>query len=226
MQIVKTENLCKWYGKDDTRIKALDNISLSIEKGEFISVVGHSGSGKSTLLHLLGGVDQPSGGRVFIDNEDIYSGSEKKLALLRRRKMGFIFQFFNLLPVLTAEENIILPLLMDRKKVDREYLDELMELLGLQDRRNHLPSQLSGGQQQRVSIGRALIYRPSIIFADEPTGNLDSKNSRDIIDLLKLTASKYKQTLMLVTHDQEIACEADRILSVKDGKIVSDQRIR
>ncbi len=226
MEILKAENLCKWYGSRETGVNALDQINLSIPEGEFVSVVGQSGSGKSTLLHLLGGVDTPSSGSVFIEKEDIHSLPEKNLAVLRRRKMGFIFQFYNLVPVLTAEENITLPLLLDRKRVDKERLDELLNFLGLSDRRNHLPSQLSGGQQQRVSIGRALIYRPSIVFADEPTGNLDSKTGRDIIDLIKLSARKYNQALMLVTHDKDLACEAERMLTVEDGKIISDRRIR
>jgi len=226
MEIVKTENLCKWYGKGDTRVDAVSQVDFTVQKGEFISVVGHSGSGKSTLLHLIGAVDRPDSGRVFIDGEDIFGLSEKKLAVLRRRKIGFIFQFYNLLPVLTAEENIALPLLMDGRKVDREFLDELIGVLGLEKRRHHLPSQLSGGQQQRVSIGRALIARPSIVLADEPTGNLDSANSRDIMDLLKLTSVRFGQTLMMVTHDRELAAEADRIVTVEDGRIVQDRGIR
>lgn len=226
MEIVKTENLCKWYGEGETRVNAVSDVDLIIEKGEFLSVVGQSGSGKSTLLHLIGAVDCPDRGKVLIDDEDIYASPEKKLAVLRRRKIGFIFQFYNLLPVLTAEENIALPLLMDGRKVDRPLLDELLEILGLTERKHHLPSQLSGGQQQRVSIGRALISRPSIVLADEPTGNLDSANSRDIMDLLKLTARRFGQTLMMVTHDRELACEADRVLTMEDGRIASDRRIR
>lgn len=226
MEICRTEKLSRWYGPAENRVMALKDVDLSIQEGEFLSVVGASGSGKSTLLHLLGGVDRPSGGKVFIDGQDIYAGSEKNLAVLRRRKMGFIFQFYNLLPVLTAEENILLPLLLDRRPVDQTHLEELLEILGLKNRRNHLPSQLSGGQQQRVSIGRALIYRPSIIFADEPTGNLDSKNSREIMDLIKLTARRYKQTILLVTHDRDLACEADRILTMEDGCVNSDVKVR
>jgi len=225
-EILRAEKLCKWYGPEETRVHALKNVELRVTEGEFLSIVGTSGSGKSTLLHLLGGVDFPSSGKVYLDGEDIYAGSERNLAVLRRRKMGFIFQFYNLLPVLTAEENIILPLLMDRKPVDRELLEELLELLGLRDRRHHLPSQLSGGQQQRVSIGRALIYRPSVVLADEPTGNLDSRNSRDIMDLLHLTARKFNQTVLLVTHDRDMACEADRVLTVLDGELTGDRRIR
>lgn len=226
MEIVKTEKLSKWYGEGETKVDALDRVDLTIGKGEFVSVVGHSGSGKSTLLHLIGAVDRPSEGKVYIDGQDMYASSEKNLAVLRRRKIGFIFQFYNLLPVLTAEENIALPLLMDGQKIDRPYLEELMDILGLKNRRHHLPSQLSGGQQQRVSIGRALITRPSIVLADEPTGNLDSKNSRDIMDLLKYTSRKFDQTLMLVTHDRELACEADRVLTVEDGRISGDRGIR
>jgi putative ABC transport system ATP-binding protein len=226
MEVLRTEQLCKWYGTDETEVRALSDIDLSIEKGEFVSVVGQSGSGKSTLLHLLGGVDRPSRGRVCIDGEDIYALRETELARLRRRKIGFVFQFYNLLPVLTAEENILLPLLMDNREPDTEFLEECISLLGLSDRRRHLPSELSGGQQQRVSIGRALIYRPSIILADEPTGNLDSRNRREIMDLLKLSARRYGQTLLLVTHDRDLACEADRVLTMEDGRIVQDRRIR
>ncbi len=223
MQTIKTYNLNKSYGTNETRVDALKDVNMSIEKGEFVAIVGQSGSGKSTLLHLLGGVDRPTAGKVFIEGDDIYNLKENKLAIYRRRKIGFIFQFYNLLPVLTAEENIRLPLLMDRKPVDETYFNELIELMGLSERRNHLPSQLSGGQQQRVAIGRALIYKPSIILADEPTGNLDSKNSREIMDLLKLSVKKYGQTLILITHDNELACEADRIITIEDGQIVKDE---
>ena len=226
MEICRAENLSRWYGSPENRVTALKEVNLTVQEGEFLSVVGASGSGKSTLLHLLGGVDRPSEGKVFIEGQDIYAGSEKNLAVLRRRKMGFIFQFYNLLPVLTTEENILLPLLLDRRPVNRALLEELLEVLDLSDRRHHLPSQLSGGQQQRVSIGRALIYRPSIIFADEPTGNLDSRNSREVMDLIKLTARRYRQTVMLVTHDRDLACEADRILTMQDGCLTSDMRVR
>lgn len=226
MFTVETSDLSKWYGKNETEVKALNKVNLQIKKGEFISVVGHSGSGKSTLMHLLGGVDKPSFGKVLIDNEDIYEYTEKELAIFRRRKIGFIFQFYNLLPALTAEENIVLPLLMDKRRIDKEYLAELINFLGLSDRKEHLPSELSGGQQQRVSIGRALINRPSIILADEPTGNLDSKNSRDILNLLKLTAKNFNQTLMIVTHDKEIAAEANRVITVEDGMISKERDIR
>ncbi|MEA4827342.1 MAG: ABC transporter ATP-binding protein, partial [Clostridium sp.] len=199
---------------------------LSINKGEFVAVVGPSGSGKSTLLHLLGGLDRPSEGKVIIDGEDIYKYKEDKLAIFRRRKIGFIFQFFNLLPVLDVEENIALPALLDNDKVDKNYLEDIIKLLGLEDRKHHLPSELSGGQQQRVSIGRALLNKPSIILADEPTGNLDSSNSKEVIELLKFSAKKYNQTLILITHDVNIASSADRVITIMDGKIVSDKYLK
>lgn len=226
MDMVKVENLSKSYGSGDIKIDALKDINITIKHGEFVAIVGSSGSGKSTLLHLLGGVDKPTSGKVIVDDVDIYSLSEKELAIFRRRKVGFIFQFYNLIPVLTAEENMQLPVLLDEKKVAKDYFEELVEMLGLSDRINHLPNQLSGGQQQRVSIGRALCYRPSIMLADEPTGNLDSKNSKEIVELLKLSVRKYKQTLILVTHDLNIASQADRILTIEDGMIVKDQVIR
>ncbi len=226
MEILKTVDLCKSYGKGDTRVDALKNVNFTINQGEFVAIVGPSGSGKSTLLHLLGGVDKPTSGKVFIDGIDIYSLNEKKLSILRRRKVGFVFQFYNLIPVLTAEENILMPLLLDNKKEDKEYINELMNILGINDRRNHLPSELSGGQQQRVSIGRALAYKPSIILADEPTGNLDSKNSKEIIELLRVSVKKYHQTLIVITHDMNIAMQADRILSIEDGMIVKDEVVR
>ncbi len=225
MQILRTENLCKSYGSGDTRVDALKNANISVNKGEFVAVVGPSGSGKSTLLHLIGGVDKPTSGKVFVDDIDIYSLNEKQLAIFRRRKVGFVFQFYNLVPVLTAEENILLPILLDNKKPDKAYINELLDLLGLQDRKNHLPSELSGGQQQRVSIGRALAYKPSIILADEPTGNLDSKNSKEIIDLLKISVKRYNQTLMVITHDVDIAFQADRIITIEDGIISKDEVI-
>lgn len=223
MQILRTENLCKSYGSGDTRVDALKNANISVNKGEFVAVVGPSGSGKSTLLHLIGGVDKPTSGKVFVDDIDIYSLNEKQLAIFRRRKVGFVFQFYNLVPVLTAEENILLPILLDNKKPDKAYINELLDLLGLQDRKNHLPSELSGGQQQRVSIGRALAYKPSIILADEPTGNLDSKNSKEIIDLLKISVKRYNQTLMVITHDVDIAFQADRIITIEDGIVSKDE---
>jgi putative ABC transport system ATP-binding protein len=226
MEILKTINLTKAYGALETKVEALKGLDISIKQGEFIAVVGASGSGKSTLLHLLGGLDRPSEGRVIIDGKDIYELSEKELSVFRRRKIGFIFQFYNLIPVLTAEENITLPLLLDNKKVDEKYIKELLELLGLKDRKNHLPNELSGGQQQRVSIGRALSYKPSIILADEPTGNLDSKNSRDVMELLTFSVRKYHQTLILITHDLDIASQADRIITIEDGAIVKDEVVR
>ncbi|MDP4144472.1 MAG: ABC transporter ATP-binding protein [Bacillota bacterium] len=226
MEILKVENLNKTYGKGENRVEALKNINLSVNKGEFVAIVGASGSGKSTLLHLLGGLDRPSGGKVVIDGESIYEYKEDKLAIFRRRKIGFIFQFFNLIPVLDVEENIALPALLDNDKVDKQYLEEIIEVLGLKERKNHLPSELSGGQQQRVSIGRALLNKPSIIFADEPTGNLDSKNSKEVIELLKFTAKKYNQTLILITHDVNIATLADRVITIEDGAIISDKYLR
>ncbi|KOF56052.1 MULTISPECIES: ABC transporter ATP-binding protein [Clostridium] len=226
MEILKVENLSKTYGKGANKVEALKNVNLSVNKGEFCSIVGASGSGKSTLLHLLGGLDRPTNGRVIIDGENIYDYKEERLAIFRRRKIGFIFQFFNLIPVLDVEENIALPALMDNDKVDKAYLDEIIDVLGLKERKNHLPSELSGGQQQRVSIGRALLNKPSIIFADEPTGNLDSKNSREVIELLKFTAKKYNQTLVLITHDVNIAALSDRIITIQDGEIVSDEYLK
>ena len=226
MEVVRVENLSKSYGKGNTRVDALKDINLSIQKGEFVAVVGASGSGKSTLLHLIGGVDQPSSGKVFVDGVDIYHLKESELAVFRRRKVGFIFQFYNLIPVLTAEENMKLPILLDRKDLDEKHFDELMNILGLKDRLKHLPNQLSGGQQQRVSIGRALAYNPSIVLADEPTGNLDSKNSKEIIDLLRISVKKYNQTLILITHDLEIASQADRIITIEDGCIVQNEVVK
>ncbi|WP_032120588.1 ABC transporter ATP-binding protein [Clostridium amazonitimonense] len=226
MEILKTVDLCKSYGKGDTKVDALKNINLSIKQGEFIAITGASGSGKSTLLHLLGGVDNPSSGKVIIDDVDIYSLKEKELSIFRRRKIGFIFQFYNLIPVLTAEENILMPLLLDNKKEDKEYIDEIFTILDLKNRKNHLPSELSGGQQQRVSIGRALAYKPSIVLADEPTGNLDSKNSKEIVELLKFSVKKYNQTLILITHDINIARQADRIINIEDGNITKDEVVK
>jgi putative ABC transport system ATP-binding protein len=223
MEILKTIDLCKSYGTGETKVEALKDVNISINQGEFVAVVGASGSGKSTLLHLLGGVDKPTSGKAVIDGQDIYGLNEKQLSIFRRRKVGFVFQFYNLIPVLTAEENITLPLLLDNKKVDKEYLEDLLGILGLKDRRHHLPSELSGGQQQRVSIGRALAYKPSIILADEPTGNLDSKNSKEIIDLLRLSVRKYHQTLIVITHDLNIASQADRIINLEDGMVVKDE---
>lgn len=226
MEILKVENLNKTYGKGDNKVEALKDVNLTVNKGEFVVIVGASGSGKSTLLHMLGGLDRPTSGKVIIDGESIYEYKEERLAIFRRRKIGFVFQFFNLIPVLDVEENIALPALMDNDKVDKEYLGEIIDILGLKDRRNHLPSELSGGQQQRVSIGRALLNKPSIVFADEPTGNLDSKSSREVIELLKFTAKKYNQTLILITHDINIAPLADRVITIEDGKIVSDKYLK
>jgi putative ABC transport system ATP-binding protein len=226
MDILKTIGLSKTYGKGETQVKALSNVDITIGEGEFVAVVGPSGSGKSTLLHLLGGLDRPTSGKVIVDGIDIYGLSEKELSIFRRRKIGFIFQFYNLIPVLSAEENITLPLLLDRKDVDHKYLEELMDILGLRDRKHHYPNQLSGGQQQRVSIGRALAYKPSIIFADEPTGNLDSKSSKEVLELLRLSVQKYNQTLVMITHDLEIASQADRVITIEDGMITGNREVR
>ncbi len=225
MEVLRIENLTKKYGKGQNEVVAVDNISFSVNKGEFVAIVGPSGSGKSTLLHLLGGVDKPSSGKVYIDDTDIYGLKEKELSVLRRRKVGFVFQAYNLIPVLSAEENILMPLLLDNRKEDKQYIDELLTILNLKDRRRHLPSELSGGQQQRVSIGRALANKPSIILADEPTGNLDTKNSREVLELLKYSAKKYNQTLILISHDMNIASMADRIISIVDGRISSDKEV-
>lgn len=226
MELMRIENLSKVYGKGDTAVKALDNVSFSVEQGEFVAIIGPSGSGKSTLLHLLGGVDRPTNGKVFIEKTDIYGLNETQLAIFRRRQIGLIYQFYNLLPILTVEENITLPMLLDAHQVDKKHFKEIAEILGLQKRLDYLPNQLSGGQQQRVSIGRALISNPSIILADEPTGNLDSKNSKEIIDLLKLFNKKYNQTLVVITHDDRIALQADRVISIEDGRIAKDEVIR
>ena len=220
MEILKVENLTKIYGKDENKVVALDNVSFSVEKGEFVAIVGASGSGKSTLLHLIGGVDKPSYGKVYIDGKDIYSFNDDKLAIFRRRQVGLIYQFYNLIPILNVEENITLPLSLDNREVNKEKLDELLKLLGLEDRKTHLPNELSGGQQQRTSIGRALITNPTIILADEPTGNLDSKASEEIVELLKKSNKDYKQTIIMITHNLEIAKEADRIIKLEDGKII------
>ena len=226
MALIEVKNLSKVYGSGEAEVKALKNINLNIEQGEFVAIVGPSGSGKSTLLHLLGGVDKPSSGEVIIKGESIYKLREKELSILRRRKLGFVFQFFNLIPVLTAEENIEMPVLLDNGKIDKNYMNELLKLLGLEERRNHHPSELSGGQQQRVSIGRALANKPSIILADEPTGNLDSKNSKEVLELLKYCAKKYNQTLILITHDINIAKSADRVITIEDGQITTDEVIK
>lgn len=226
MGILKVEGLSKSYGKGETKVKALDDVNLSINKGEFVAIIGPSGSGKSTLLHLLGGVDKPTEGKVLIDGTDVYQLNETQLAIFRRRQIGLIYQFYNLIPVLTVEENMTLPLLLDGHKVDGNRLGEVVQKLGLEQRLNHLPNQLSGGQQQRVSIGRALISNPSIMLADEPTGNLDSKNSAEIIELLKMFNKTYKQTLIVITHDERIALQADRIITIEDGRIKSNEVVR
>ncbi len=220
LEILRVENLTKVYGKNDSKVVALDNVSFSVEKGEFISIVGASGSGKSTLLHLIGGVDRPTSGRVFIDNKDIFNFNDDKLAIFRRRQVGLIYQFYNLIPILNVEENITLPLSLDNRSVDKKALEEMLKLLGLYNRKNHLPNELSGGQQQRTSIGRALITNPSIILADEPTGNLDSKSSDEIVSLLKKSNKDLKQTIIMITHNMEIAKCADRIIKIEDGRIV------
>ncbi len=226
MEILKIENLCKTYGSDENRVTALNNISFCVEKGEFVAIIGQSGSGKSTLLHLIGGVEKPSFGTITIDGKEIFQRTPEELAIFRRRQVGLIYQFYNLIPILNVTENITLPLKLDGQKVNEERLNELIGILGLQDRKMHLPKQLSGGQQQRVSIGRALIHAPALVLADEPTGNLDNKNSHDIIELLKYSNKKYNQTLLVVTHDESIALQADRILRLADGNIVSDEKIR
>ncbi len=226
MEILKTQNLTKIYGKGENTVVALNNVSFSVEKGSFVAIIGPSGSGKSTLLHLLGGVDRPTSGKVFMNDDDVYNRDEDNLAIFRRREVGLIYQFYNLVPVLNVVENITLPLLLDGKKVDPEFLDDLLNTLGLKEFEKHLPNQLSGGQQQRVSIGRALINTPAIVLADEPTGNLDSKNSREIVELLRLSSVKYGQTLIMITHDENIALQADRIIAIEDGTIVRDEVLR
>ena len=226
MEILKVENLCKTYGSGENAVHALDNVSFSVEKGEFIAIIGPSGSGKSTLLHILGGVDKPSSGKVFMDGKDVYSQDDEQLAIFRRRQVGLIYQFYNLIPVLNVTENITLPVLMDGQQINDSRLKELISTLKLNGRVEHLPNQLSGGQQQRVSIGRALMNAPAVVLADEPTGNLDSKNSQEIVDLLKLSNEKYNQTLIIITHDENIALQADRIIAIDDGKITRDEVIR
>ena len=224
MEFLKIENLCKVYGKGENQVTALDHVSLTIEKGKFTAIIGSSGSGKSTLLHAIAGVDVPTSGKVYLEGQDVYAQSNEKLAIFRRRQVGLIYQFHNLIPTLNVVENITLPILMDRRKVNEERLNELLELLGLKDRKTHLPNQLSGGQQQRVAIGRALMNAPAVMLADEPTGSLDSRNGHEIIKLLKESNKKYGQTLILVTHDENIALQADRIITIADGKVVRDER--
>lgn len=224
MEIIKTDKLCKYYGEGEKQVKATDEVDLTIEKGEFVAIVGASGSGKSTLLHMLGCLDKPTDGDIYIDGENISKYKDENLAMIRRRKIGFVFQSYNLIPVLTVRENIEMPVLLDDKKPDREYINDLIEMLGLKDREKHLPNQLSGGQKQRVSIARALANKPSIIFADEPTGNLDRKNGLEVMEILKASVKKYEQTLILITHEMNIANMADRVIEISDGKIVSDSK--
>ena len=224
MEILKVENLCKVYGKGNNRVQALNNVSFRVEKGEFVAIVGQSGSGKSTLLHLIGGVDKPTSGHIFVDGQDVYKKNNNQLAIFRRRQVGLIYQFYNLIPILNVVENMTLPLKLDGQKVNEARVNELLEVLGLTDRKKHLPSQLSGGQQQRVSIGRALINAPALVLADEPTGNLDSKSSQEIMQLLKYSNKQYGQTLIVITHDENIALQADRIIRIADGQIVSDEK--
>lgn len=226
MEIMRIEHLSKVYGQGENQVRAVDNVSFSVEKGEFLAIIGPSGSGKSTLLHILGGVDRPTSGKVYVDGQDVYAQDEDHLAIFRRRQVGLIYQFYNLIPVLNVVENMTLPVLMDGRAVNRQRLDELLDVLDLRGREKHLPNQLSGGQQQRVSIGRALMNAPAVVLADEPTGNLDSKNSQEIVELLKLSNRKYGQTLVIITHDENIALQAHRIIAIEDGRITRNQRIR
>lgn len=226
MEILKIEHLTKTYGTGENTVRAVDDISFSVEKGEFLAIIGPSGSGKSTLLHIIGGVDRPTSGKVYLNGQDVYAQNEEALAIFRRRQVGLIYQFYNLIPVLDVVENMTLPVLMDGRRVNGEHLRELLNVLGLTARQKNLPNQLSGGQQQRVSIGRALMNAPSVVLADEPTGNLDSRNSQEIVELLKQSNRKYGQTLVIITHDENIALQADRVIAIEDGKIVRDERIR
>ena len=226
MEILRIEHLSKVYGQGENQVRAVDDVSFSVEKGEFLAIIGPSGSGKSTLLHILGGVDRPTSGKVYVDGQDVYAQDEDHLAIFRRRQVGLIYQFYNLIPVLNVVENMTLPVLMDGRAVNRQRLDELLDVLDLRGREKHLPNQLSGGQQQRVSIGRALMNAPAVVLADEPTGNLDSKNSQEIVKLLKLSNRKYGQTLVIITHDENIALQAHRIIAIEDGRITRNQRIR
>ena len=226
MEILRIEHLSKVYGQGENQVRAVDDVSFSVEKGEFLAIIGPSGSGKSTLLHILGGVDRPTSGKVYVDGQDVYAQDEDHLAIFRRRQVGLIYQFYNLIPVLNVVENMTLPVLMDGRAVNRQRLDELLDVLDLRGREKHLPNQLSGGQQQRVSIGRALVNAPAVVLADEPTGNLDSKNSQEIVELLKLSNRKYGQTLVIITHDENIALQAHRIIAIEDGRITRDERIR
>ena len=226
MELLRVEHLCKTYGTGENQVKALDDVSFSVNRGEFVAIIGPSGSGKSTLLHLLGGVDKPTSGKVYVDGCDVYAQNAEKLAIFRRRQVGLIYQFYNLIPVLDVVENMTLPVLLDGQKVNQKRLGELLDTLGLRGRERHLPNQLSGGQQQRVSIGRALMNAPAVVLADEPTGNLDSKNSQEIVELLRLSNRTYHQTLIVITHDEQLALQADRIIAIEDGKIVRDEVIR
>ena len=226
MELMQIQHLSKVYGQGENQVRAVDDISFTVEKGEFLAIIGPSGSGKSTLLHILGGVDRPTSGKVFVDGQDVYAQNEDQLAIFRRRQVGLIYQFYNLIPVLNVVENMTLPVLMDGRQVNQERLEELLDVLGLRGREKHLPNQLSGGQQQRVSIGRALMNAPAVVLADEPTGNLDSKNSQEIVELLKMSNKKYGQTLVIITHDENIALEAHRVIAIEDGRITRDERIR
>lgn len=226
MELLRIEHLTKVYGSGENEVRALDDISFSVPKGQFLAIIGPSGSGKSTLLHILGGVDRPTSGTVWVDGQDVYAQNEEQLAIFRRRQVGLVYQFYNLIPVLNVTENMTLPLRMDGRKVDLQRLAEMVEILGLQGRERHLPNQLSGGQQQRVSIGRALMNTPAVMLADEPTGNLDSKNSQEIVALLRLSNQKYRQTLIIITHDENIALQADRIIAIEDGRITRDEVLR
>lgn len=226
MEILKVENLSKLYGKDENLVRALDDVSFSVKKGEFLAIMGPSGSGKSTLLHIIGGVDKPTSGKVYMSGQDVYAQNDEQLAIFRRRQVGLIYQFYNLIPVLDVTENITLPVLLDGREVNDERLNELLTILDIKGREKHLPNQLSGGQQQRVSIGRALMNAPAVVLADEPTGNLDTKNSQEIVELLKLSNQKFGQTLIIITHDENIALQADRIMALEDGRIIRDEVIR
>ena len=226
MELMQIQHLSKVYGQGENQVRAVDDISFTVEKGEFLAIIGPSGSGKSTLLHILGGVDRPTSGKVFVDGQDVYAQNEDQLAIFRRRQVGLIYQFYNLIPVLNVVENMTLPVLMDGRQVNQERLEELLDVLGLRGREKYLPNQLSGGQQQRVSIGRALMNAPAVVLADEPTGNLDSKNSQEIVELLKMSNKKYGQTLVIITHDENIALQAHRVIAIEDGRITRDERIR
>jgi putative ABC transport system ATP-binding protein len=226
MEILKVEHLCKTYGEKNTLVKALDDVNFTVEKGEFVAIVGASGSGKSTLLHILGGVDKPTSGHVYVNDNDVFSFNETHLAIFRRRQVGLIYQFYNLIPILDVKENMELPILLDNKTPDKAYLNELIETLGLKERIHHLPNELSGGQQQRVSIGRALMNHPALLLADEPTGNLDNKASKEIMELLEISNKKYEQTIIMITHDQNLAMHANRIITIDDGKIIKDEKVK